>query len=149
MANRGKRGHKLERHKDESKDGEINRLKKAIKRLQREKQQLISEVRTIEAAFDKNVKFLRGMTKDHTIEELIKAAKKEMTLKEIKDEKEQTFESLEQKWKCFKEGCTGVMKLLIFRQADGKAHYFRKCSNPKCLNRTKVQPYTEDVEGIK
>ena len=129
-----------------AKDGEVTRLRKVIKRLQGEKQKLISQISTLTHAFDKNVKFLKGVTRDFTVNELISSAKKELCLKNIMLEKE-TLPSLEEKWKC--HTCNvGVMKLLIFTVKDTTS-YFRKCSNQKCTNRTKPQTYTDDVEGVK
>lgn len=138
---------KQSRHVDDAKDGEITRLRKAIRRLQSDKQKLLSEVRTIQEAFEKNVKFLKGVTKDLTVGELIDAAKKDLTLKDAQLSVEENKQALEDKWKCYT--CSiGVMRLLIFNNREG-TQYFRKCSNQKCSNRTKPQPYNEFVEGIK
>jgi hypothetical protein len=134
------------RHKEE-KDGEVKRLKNIIRRLESDKRKLLSEIKTLEEAFGKNIQFLKGKTDGLTIGELLNAAKKEQSLEEIEDEKQQTFSDMEKKWKCFK--CeVGLMKLLIYGNREGM-QYLRKCSNPKCLNRTKPKPYNSNVEGLR
>lgn len=130
----------------EAKNGDIERLRKIIRRLESDKRKLLSEIKTLEKAFENNIRFLRGKTKDLSVEELIDASNKEMSLKDIEDSKKQTIESLTDKWRCHQ--CeTGVLKLLIFSNRAGK-FYFRICSNEKCRKRTKVQPYTDEVVGI-
>lgn len=69
----------------EAKDGEISKLKDKIRRLESDKRKLISEVKTLEAALLENLKFMKGSTKDVSVEDLIKGAKKKQTLKEVKD----------------------------------------------------------------
>ena len=142
----GKSRNRTLRHKEE-KDGEVKRLKNVIRRLESDKKKLLSEVRTLEEAFGKNIQFLKSKTDGLSVTELIKAAKKEQTLEEIENEKQQKFSDLEKKWKCFK--CDiGLMKLLIYTNREG-TQYLRKCSNPKCLNRTKPKPYNDGVEGLR
>lgn len=142
------------RHKEE-KDGEVARLKKAIKRLQREKQMLISQLSTVEKAFEKNVLFLKKSTNDLTVDQLVQAAKKEMSLAEIKaakiqelEDKKEELENMKLQWKCYK--CeAGVLQIVTYSNRAG-TFYFRACSNHKlCTNRTLPQPYSEDVKGIK
>ena len=70
----------------ESKDGEVGKLKERIKRLERENSQLRSEIKTLEGAFDKTKKFLKGSMDEFSVEEAIEAAKEEKTLKELKKE---------------------------------------------------------------
>lgn len=138
---------KQHRSGDDAKDGEISRLRKIIRRLTSDKQKLLSELATIESAFERNLKFLKGVTKDLTVEELIDAAKKDLNLKQAQLAVEEARGELEEKWKC--HTCSiGVLKLLIFNNREG-THYFRKCSNQKCTNRTKTKPYTQQVEGIR
>jgi hypothetical protein len=49
------------------------------------------------------------------------------------------------KWKCHK--CSeGILKIIIVNKM-GKAYYLRKCNF--CSNKTKLQPYTKEVEGVK
>lgn len=141
------------RHKEE-KDGEVARLKKAIKRLQREKQMLISQLATVEKAFEKNVLFLKKSTDDLTVEQLVDAAKKEMSLAELKaaklqeiEDKKQELEEMKLHWKCYKCNA-GVLQIVTYANRTG-SFYFRKCSNKVCTNRTLPQPYSEDVKGIK
>ena len=129
----------------EPKDGEIQRLKNIIRRLESDKRKLLSERRTMEAAFDNTVTFLRGKTKDLSVEELIQAASKGYTLVETEAKKEQSMADLVKKWGCHK--CSdGIMHLIIFTNRDGP-QYFRSCN--KCANRTKPKPYDESVSGVR
>ena len=49
------------------------------------------------------------------------------------------------KWQC--HACKeDYLRLIILNRPDG-VHYFRKCGNPKCINRTKLQRYHDKVEG--
>ena len=146
MSKNARRHAKQDRHIEDAKDGEVTRLRKVIKRLQAEKQKLISEVSTLTSAFDKNVKFLKGVTKDLSVKDLISAAKKDMNLKELQLQKE-AEPTLEEKWKCWSCG-VGVLKLLVYREGPQRK-YFRKCNAQKCNNRTKPQDYNEEVEGVR
>jgi hypothetical protein len=98
--------------------------------------------------FQKNIQFLKGKTKDLTLEELIDGAKKEQDLKTIEVQKEMTFKEMEEKWRCHK--CKkGLMKLIVYTRPDGK-WYLRSCGNkPTCNNRTNAQPFHDGVGGIK
>ena len=128
----------------EHKDGEIGRLKRRIARLENENSMLKSQLKTYDRAFHKNIKFLKGKTDDLSLEELIKGAQEELTVNEIKMEKQYRFEDLKAKWKCF--SCNeGVLKIFII---PGN-RYFRKCT--MCDHRTEAQNYEniEDIEGIK
>ena len=135
------------RHKEE-KDGEIKRLKNTIRRLESDKRKLLSEVKTLEEAFGKNIQFLKGKTDGLTLNELIKAAKNEQSLEQVENEKEQKFSDMEKKWKCF--DCeNGLLKIIKYNNRDGE-HYFRLCSNhPKCKKRTKPKKWHDNVEGIR
>ena len=139
-----------DRHRDtkkEPKDGEVARLKKAIRRLESDKRQLLSELATIEAAFQKNVEFLKNSTKDLSVRDLMKAANKNITLKELKETNAEAESSMEARWRCHK--CdSGVLKLVIFQNLEGK-QYLRACSNKKCTNRTKPKPWNDNVKGIR
>lgn len=132
----------------EEKSGEVAKLKRHIRHQDKEIARLKSELRTYERVFAKNITFLKQRTEDLTVEELIAGAEKELTLRQIKDESVQNFEDMQRKWKCF-ECSEGVMKLIIIPKGYGTSNYFRKCSNPKCKNRTDVKEYNETVEGIK
>jgi hypothetical protein len=126
----------------EAKDGETSKLKRRIAHLEKENKLLKSQLRTYEAAFHKNIRFLKGKTDDLSLEELIKGAQEELTVNEIKADKQYKFEDLKAKWQCFK--CNeGVLRLIII---PGN-RYFRKCS--MCEHRTGAQEYTENVEGIR
>lgn len=133
---------------EKERDGEIKRLKEALKRKEREIEKLKSDLKTLEAAFQENIKFLKGKTAKLDLQELLKGAQKQQTLKQIEDEKQITFQELEKKWKCHK--CNvGIMRLIVFNRPDGK-HYMRVCNNKtKCQNRTEPKKWHEKVEGIK
>jgi uncharacterized FlaG/YvyC family protein len=93
---------------EKERDGEIKRLKDALKRKEKEIEKLKSELRTYEAAFQKNIQFLKGKTKDLSLQELLDGAKKEQNLKQIEGTVEIKFKELEEKWKCHKCGI-GIM----------------------------------------
>lgn len=133
-------------HKEE-KDGARQKDKNTIRRLQSDIKKLKSELATYEAAFQKNITFLKGKTKDLTVHELITAANKKQNLAQLEDTKEITFRDMEKKWKCHQCG-EGVMKLTILSRPDGK-FYYRSCSLSPCKNRTNLKPYHDEVEGIK
>lgn len=135
--------HKYHRNRSkgrESRDGEIGKLKDAIRRLKSDKQKLLAELNSISQAFNKNIVFLKEMTQDYSVEELIEASNKEMKLKDIP-----TTNKKAHKWKCFT--CdVGTMHLVRYKEA-GVDRYFRMCSNsPKCKNRTKPQNWHDGVE---
>lgn len=76
----------------EAKDGETDKLKRRIRRLELEKKDLTkennklkSELGTLELAFDETKKFLKDTMKDYSVEEAIERAKK--THKRKKEEK--------------------------------------------------------------
>lgn len=128
----------------ESKDGEVEKLKNANRRLKNDIIKLKSENETYRIAFEKNIQFLKGKVKDISLEELVAGAKKDQPLEKIEQVKEETYQEHKAKWKCFQ--CNeGVMKITVISRQDGK-FYFRKCNQPKCSNRTELKPFTEDVE---
>ena len=127
--------------KKEAKDGEVQKLKRLIRRLEQENRHLKSQLRTYEKAYEKTVVFLQQKTSDFDLEELIDGANNDLNIKEIRQEKKLKFEDLKAKWKCFK--CNeGVMRLIII--PDNR--YFRKCST--CTHRTETKEYEELPEGI-
>lgn len=71
----------------EPKDAQVKKLKNKIRRLEKEISKLKSELRTYEQAFEKTERFLQDHTDEITLEDLIKAANKKQTLKEVKAEK--------------------------------------------------------------
>lgn len=141
----GKGKHKS--YPEKQKDAEVTRLKAALKRKDKEMDKLKSELATYETAFQKNIQFLKGKTKDLSLQELLEGAKKEQKLVEIEKNKELTFKEMEQKWKCHKCGI-GLMKLIMFNRLNEK-WYLRKCNDTKCDNRTEAQKWHEEVDGIK
>lgn len=71
----------------EEKSGEISKLKKRIRKLEKDKRELVSKLNTLEDVLERNMKFLKGSTEDVSVEDLIEAAKNSKTLKEVKDGK--------------------------------------------------------------
>lgn len=139
------KNHKSFNKEDKEKDGETKKLKAHIRKLEKEITKLKSELRTYDRAFQKNVVFLKEKTKDLSVEELIKGAEEELTLKQIKNDKVDRFSELQRKWACY--DCNeGILRLIIVPGRETN-RYFRKCS--MCEKRTEVKEYTEEVEGIK
>lgn len=131
----------------ESRDGEIGKLKDAIRRLKSDKQKLLAELNSISQAFNKNVVFLKEMTEDYSVEDLVAASNKEMKLKDIplNTSNSSHGKSKDHKWKCF--DCeVGTMHIVRYKEA-GVDKYFRMCSNkPRCKKRTKPQNWHDGVE---
>lgn len=140
-------GNKHRTYPEKERDSEIKRLRDALKRKDRELEKMKSELKTLEKAFEANVKFLRGKTAKLDLQELMNGARKEQSLKEIETEKEVTFKELEEKWKCRTCG-KGVMKLIVYTRPDGP-WYLRKCNQSQCNNRTDAQRWHDGVEGVK
>ena len=97
---------------EKERDGEIKRLKDALRRKDREIEKFKSELKTLEAAFQENIKFLKGKTAKLDLQELMRGAQKKQNVTEIEEEKQVTFQELEEKWKCHKCGI-GVMRLIV------------------------------------
>lgn len=133
---------------EKERDSEIKRLRDALKRKEKEVVKLKSELKTLEKAFEANIKFLKGKTAKLDLQELLDGANKKQSVSEIEQEKVLSFKDLEEKWRCHK--CNeGVMKLIVFTRHDG-TKYIRSCSNKNiCKNRTEPKDWKETVEGIK
>lgn len=86
MANRSKINQKIPK-KEESHKETISSLKGKIRRLESDKRKLKSEVETLTAALEENLKFLKGQTKDLSLEDLIEAAKSKKSLREARQSK--------------------------------------------------------------
>ncbi len=65
---------------EKEKDSEVQRLKAALKRKDKEMEKLKNELKVYEHAFQKNIQFLKGKTKDLSLQELLDGAKKEQNL---------------------------------------------------------------------
>ena len=129
---------------EKEKDSEVQRLKQALKRKDKEMEKLKSELKTYEAAFQKNIQFLKGKTKDLSLQDLLAGAKKEQNLKQIETSKEETYQEHKARWKCF--DCNiGIMKIIVVPRQDGR-YYIRCCNNDLCKKRTELKPFTDDVE---
>lgn len=83
----------------------------------------------------------------------VSSLRKQLNQKEIQEfyEDVQTFEQVDEDvelnklWECFQ--CErDVIRLVIIDRNDG-TFYFRRCQS--CGNKTKLQKYNPDVEGIK
>jgi predicted nuclease with TOPRIM domain len=72
--------------KKEYKDAELNKLKRRVKRLENENSRLKSELNSYEQAFKKTTKFLKDHTDDISLEDLIKAAREDKSLKQVEIE---------------------------------------------------------------
>lgn len=60
-------------------------------------------------------------------------------------EKQEARKQLKRTWECW-DCREGVLKIVVFPRRDG-VFYFRKCTS--CDKRTKLQPYTNKVTGLK
>jgi hypothetical protein len=142
MANGNRR-----RKTKEAKDGEVQRLKNVIRRLESDKRKLLSELKTYEAVFQHNMRYISKKIDDEnlTVEDVIKAANKKQTIQQAAEEKEQTIDDMVKKWQCWK--CKeGVMKLVIYENRVGK-QYFRRCTT--CKKMTDPQLYHDKVTGVR
>lgn len=122
----------------EEKDGQVQKLKDTIRRLQSDNRKLKSELATYEAAFQKNIQFMKGKTKDLTLKDLIEGAKNDLTLEQIEEVK------AEKNWDCKTCG-EGQLKLIKIPRQDG-LFYIRKCDNPRCKYATRLKRFSDDVE---
>jgi len=128
----------------EEKSGEVGRLKKHIRHLENEITQLKSQLRSYDKALSKNITFLKERTSDLTLEDLIKGANAELNLRQIKKATFDEFDTMKKKWCCYK--CEkGIMKFITIPRGE-TTHYLRKCSNPKCDNRTELKELIDGVD---
>jgi hypothetical protein len=132
------------RHKEE-KDGEVKRLKNVIRRLESDKRKLLSEKNSLEEVLKRNFNFLKGMTEDIPLEDLVKAASSNKNLKQMhKEGLDYNGKSPEEKWQCHK--CdSGVLHFVPIDRHDGM-FYIRVCCNKKCNNRTGLKPLKETTD---
>lgn len=126
-------------HHKEEKDGEVKKLRNANRRLASDNRKLIAENESMRQALHENFDFLKGVTDEFTMEELIQAAKDKKKLKEVKEQKEECSK----KWKC--KLCDGLMCFLHLPRMDGE-WYMRKCNNPKCTNKTRAKRLEENTD---
>lgn len=141
------KGLTLGKHKEynrEEKDGETGRLKKHIRHLENEITKLKSQLRSYEKALSKNIMFLKERTVDLSLEDLIIGANAELNLQQIKKASFDNFDTMKKKWCCYK--CeVGIMKFITIPRGE-TTHYLRKCSNPKCDNRTELKELVDGVD---
>lgn len=128
----------------DEKSGQVATLKRRVHHLEKENKQLKSELRSYEKALAKNVTFLKEKTTNLSLEDLIAGANDELNLQQIKDKKVDTFDEMKKKWNCY-ECNIGIMKFIVVPKGEDN-HYFRRCSNPKCLHRTELKLLTEEVD---
>lgn len=130
--------------KKEPKDGEVKKLKAHIRHQDKEIARLKSELRSLEAAFSKNITFLKSKTNQLDLHTLIEAANEEINLAQIEDKEENKIDNHRKRWICY--SCeTNVLKIVIIPKGEDR-YYFRKCSNPKCSKRTEAKLLTENVD---
>lgn len=60
-------------------------------------------------------------------------------------DRDREADKVKEKWACHTCG-HDYLRLVLIRRLDG-TFYFRRC--PTCMHKTKLQKYTEDVEGIR
>lgn len=70
----------------ESKDGEKEKLKKRIRKLEKENSKLKSELKTFNKAFATTTKYIKDNTDNFSVESVINSVKKNKTMREMKDE---------------------------------------------------------------
>ena len=72
----------------EQKDGQLQRLRNRVRRLEKENRKLKSELNSLEQAFKNTTSFLRDHTQHININDLIEAAKHGKSLKTVQDDQE-------------------------------------------------------------
>ena len=72
--------------KNEAKDGQIQKLKKRIAKLEKENNKLKSELRTLETYLDKTREFMKDSTKEVALEDLIEKVNTGANFKEIEND---------------------------------------------------------------
>jgi len=125
MTNRRKVG--MSRRNGDKELDQLQRLKHENHKLKKENSRLRKLIK-------------RGQADQELIHELITKQNEEYEL-------EQKEKLLNNKWRCY-ECQEGVLKIYIIKRLDG-IFYWRRCSNPECGHKTKLQRYTKDVAGIK
>ncbi len=132
---------------------EISQLKDKIRALRaelgvrdRKIKNLKSELKTLNAALSKSAMYIDDRLSDVSIETVVDYFNDKTTgrIKDIEKVHKESQDALAKKWACHK--CDeGFLRLVLIDRHDGK-HYFRKCTH--CDNRTNMQKYNSDVEGI-
>lgn len=72
--------------KHEEKDGQLDKLKNRVRRLEKENARLKSELNSYEQAFKNTKNFLREHTDEFSLDKLIEGAKSNKSLREIQKE---------------------------------------------------------------
>ena len=137
------------------KGSEISELKQTIKNLKgslrrRDKKidSLLSEIHTLQRALDQSATYIDNQLRDIPVEDIVRyfSSKRRVKLKGASEAQTQNLKQLKRQWECHECG-VGYMKLIVINRADGKK-YMRMCSAAGCSNRTKLQSYHDDVEGV-
>jgi len=116
-------------HKNDKELKEVQCLKQENKKLRRQ----VRKLRKVISKID--------IEQYEFIKDLMESQAKEDSLPARKAEKEQ----LEKKWEC--HNCEdGILRIFVFNRKDG-CFYLRKCD--VCGKRTKMQKFTDHVEGVK
>ena len=135
---------------------ELSELKETIRKLKakvssRDKKLRImqSELKTLQKALNESVVYIDDRLDNVPVEDVVRYFKnrKKGKVDDVKESFEAQQRELKEKWAC-RQCDGGYLKLIIIDRHDGK-YYIRACINEKCVNRTKMKKYTEDVEGVK
>lgn len=111
----------------ETKDGQHQRLRNRIRKLEKENRKLKSEINSLEQAFKNTTKFLRDHTEHISIHDLIEAAKNGGSLKDVQQEQEVK----EVCPKCFSD------KLVVVLAPFGKVKSCGECKHRETIHEKK------------
>ena len=119
---------KIPRDEDNTKEV-VQKLKAAIRRLESDKKKLLSEVKSLEEALNANIRFLKKESEGISLDSLIKAANKKLTLKEIKEDEKVQFKEVSEI--CNK--CLSPEVSITFIQNVGTLYICKKCSDRRVV----------------
>jgi hypothetical protein len=106
---------------------EIQKLKHENQKLKRQLERLRKQLARVDFEEYSNIK------------EALEAQQRE----DVVFEQQNAEREITAKWRCFQ--CSeDYLRLVIVQRPDGD-FYFRKC--PKCENRTRLKPFSENVQG--
>ena len=134
----GNRRHRRTLRHNEEKDGEVKRLKGIIRRLESDKRKLLSELKTLEDAFDKSITHIKGKVDKTSIEDVIKSVNKGQKLHNVLPVKET------KDWTCHK--CKNGSLCFIEINRHDFDFFIRKCDNKECKYMTRLKRLTLDTD---
>ena len=128
---------------------EISELKQTIRSLKAKLahrdakiKRLISEIKTLNKAFDQSVVYIDKKLADYSVEEIVSYFNNDAKGASITDMQHQIQEAEERSWECYK--CDdGTLRLIIINKRN-EEWYFRSCNN--CKNRTRMKKYKKGVK---